>query len=539
MGVAAGEVGRTLRNNAEPRIVAVRMAVARAGMHRGDAAADRSPSLALFGFGKSSAENVGEAKKDAKPSVTEYSPEKAAKFFEHARNRHETESYNYAMQLWLDGLKQHPLSMEGLKGFFETARQYLEKGGKGVPRDVAKAINGGKSQIEKYLLSLLEWGCDPANSAAAVRAAVNAAELGLREPAVWIAERALKFAANDRRPRKDLLVQLMTACAKIEAYELAVRAGDAAVRLDPSDAKLAAEVRNMSAQATMTRGGYEKTGESGGFMSNVRDAAKQTRLEAEDRIAKTEETLDGLLAAAKTDYEARPEDKPSIQKYVKYLLERGRPEDEATAVGLLLESYEKFKEYRFKQAAGRVRIQQARRKIAELEKAAQTDEGAKERMVAARRALLDVETSEYQEQVAAYPTDLGLKFEYGKRLQESGRHEEAIAQFQESKVDVRLRAKSLYHLGVSFGAIDFNDEAIDTFRAALDLGGEQDENTKMALRYGLMASLMGRAAEQRSLADAEEAGKLASSIAIQQINYRDIRAKREELKALTAKLRGG
>lgn len=493
----------------------------------------RSPPLPLFGFGKSSSDNNGDGgKKDAKPSV-EYSPEKAAKFFERARTIHDTESYPYAMQCWLDGLKQNPLSVEGLEGFFKTAAAYLNKGGKGVPKDVVKAISSGKGDVEKYLLSLLEWGVEPTNAAAAVRATVNAANLGLREPGTWIAERALKFAVNDKRPRKDLLVQLMQAASKIDAFELAVRAGDAAVRVDPSDAKLGAEVRNMSAQATMSRGGYERSGEQGGFRSNVRDAAKQTRLEAEDRIAKTEETLDSLLEAARTDFEARPDDKPSMQKYVKYLLERGRPEDEAKAVELLTASFEKFKEYRFKELAGDLRIRQARRKVTEHEK------GDPDALAAARRTLLEIETEEFSERVAAYPTDLNKKFEFGKRLQESGRHEEAIAQFQQSKTDVRLRAKSLYHLGLSFGAIDFNDEAIDTFRAALDLGGEQDEKTKMALRYGLMLSLMGRAAEQRSLTDAEEAAKLASSIAIQEIGYRDIRAKREELKALTAKLRGG
>ncbi len=493
--------------------------------------------MPLFGFGKSSGDNGDDAKKDQKPSPTSYSPEKAAKFFEHARNRHETESFNYAMQLWLDGLRQHPLSMEGLTGFFNTAAAYLNKGGKGVPKDVVKAIGGGKGDIDKYLLSLLEWGCEPSNPAAAVRAASNAAAIGLREPGAWIAERALKFVVNDKRPRKDLLVTLMAACSKIEAFELAVRAGDAAVRLDPTDAKLGAEVRNMSAQATMTRGGYEKTGEQGGFRSNVRDLAKQARLEAEERIVKTEETLDGLLIAAKADYERRPDDKPAIQKYVKYLLERARPEDETQAVELLIASYQKFNEYRFKQLAGDLRIRQARRRVSEADKT-----GDPAAIASAKAALLEIETAEYAERVREYPTDLNIKFEFGKRLQESGRHEEAIAQFQESKTDVRLRARSLYHLGMSFSAIDFNDEAIDTFRAALDLGGaagaEQDENTKMALRYGLMSSLMSRAAEQKSLADAEEAAKLASSIAIQQINYRDIRAKRDELKALTARLRG-
>jgi hypothetical protein len=489
--------------------------------------------LPLFGFGKSSSESAADTKKDAKPTVTEYSPDKAAKFFDHARNRHETESFDYAMQLWLDGLKQHPLSMEGLQGFFATAAAYLNKGGKGVPRQVVKAIGGGKSDIEKYLMSLLEWGCEPTNAGAAVRALTNAANLGLREPATWIGERAFKFAVNDKRPRKELLVQIMQAAAKIEAFDLAVRAGDSAIKLDPTDAKLGLEVRNMSAQATMNRGGYEKTGEQGGFRSNVRDLAKQARLEAEDKVSKTEETLEGLLAAAKTEYESRPDDKPSIIKYVERLIERGRPEDEAKAAEILSAAYERFHEYRFKERLGDLRIRQARRKVAEQEKG--SDPAA---LATARRALLEVEAAEYSDRVAAYPTDLNKKFTFGQRLQELGRHEEAIAQFQESKIDVRLRARSLYHLGLSFGAIDFNEEAIDTFRAALDLGGEQDESTKMSLRYGLMAALMARAAEQRSLPDAEEAGKLASSIAIQQINYRDIRAKREELKALTAKLRG-
>jgi hypothetical protein len=43
--------------------------------------------------------------------------------------------------------------------------------------------------------------------------------------------------------------------------------------------------------------------------------------------------------------------------------------------------------------------------------------------------------------------------------------------------------------------------------------------------------------DQNDLANAEEAYKIASSIAIQNISYRDIRARREEIKQLAAKLK--
>ncbi len=66
-----------------------------------------------------------------------------------------------------------------------------------------------------------------------------------------------------------------------------------------------------------------------------------------------------------------------------------------------------------------------------------------------------------------------------------------------------------------------------------------DESLSMEIRYGLLCSLQARAIEQRSLPDAEEAYKFASAIAMKQINYRDIRLKREELKKLTGEIRQG
>ncbi|HYE03269.1 MAG TPA: tetratricopeptide repeat protein, partial [Phycisphaerales bacterium] len=313
--------------------------------------------------------------------------------------------------------------------------------------------------------------------------------------------------------------------------------GEEGVRADPADGKLHAEVRNMSAQATMTKGGFDQAGESGGFRANIRDAEKQRRLDEEERMVRGELTADRVVADARAAYQARPDDRPSITRYAKALLDRGTPADEQTAREVLLRAYEQTQEFRFRQMAGDIGLRQAKRQLAALEK--QGAEAA--RIEQARRALAELEAREYQARVAAYPTDLGLKLELGRRLLALDRHEEAIAVLQEAKADVKNRPKVLGHLGTAFEAIGWTDEAIETYRLALDPAhapvGGVDETTAMELRYGLMRALEARANESGDLASADEAYKLASSIAMEQISYKDVRARREALKQLAARLR--
>ncbi len=84
-----------------------------------------------------------------------------------------------------------------------------------------------------------------------------------------------------------------------------------------------------------------------------------------------------------------------------------------------------------------------------------------------------------------------------------------------------------------------NDEAIETLRQAQGMQLAGDESTEMELKYGLMEALLARAKEQSSLADAEEASSLASQIVIKNMSYKEVRARRDEAKALIAKLKGG
>lgn len=483
---------------------------------------------------------------DGKAKLPPVAPDKAAKFFEHAKNMQDATNYEYAMQLWLNGLRQDPTSMRGMEAFFESCKYFLADDTNKLSKETrgmfdGKGEAGANRDIERYLQSLLQWGVDPFDALLAVRAAENASKLGLVEPTYWIGERALGAVWKEKKPRKDLFLKLSELFAKVNAADKAVQAAQAALQLDPTDGKLAAEVRNLSAQATMTKGGYDKTGQAGGFRANVRDAEKQRHLEEGERIVKSEETLDRLVAAAAEDYQKRSEDPAAINVYAQRLTERGRPEDEKRALEVLDAAFKTTKQFRFRQMWGDLRLRRAARKVLKYkeEAAAGASPKAADVYKQAQTQYVQMEIEEIKLRVENYPTDLGLKFQLGRRYFEHGDFEQAISHFQQSQEDAKNRVESLRFLGLAFIKISWTDEAEATFRKALEAYKNHSDEIGMELRYGLLTALQTKAETGRDLAVAEEADKLASTIAIQQINFKDIRARRDALKKLIAEIKRG
>lgn len=501
---------------------------------------DDEPKPAPGGAGAGGGNGNGKDSGAASPDGPDYSPDKAARFFEHARTVHDTTNYEYAMQSWLAGLRQEPTSMRGLEGFWNSAVAFLsDSDGKPPSKDTLKMF-GGRSDTEKYLEALLQWGIKQFDALLAVKAAEAAAKLNMPEPVYWIGTRAMVVAAQEKKPRKELFLKLMEIFGKVGAFDRSVEAGGAAMKLDPTDGKLAAEVRNLAAQATMNRGGYENTGQSGGFRANVRDADKQRLLEEGERIVKTEETHERVIREAKADFEARPDDVAAAFKYLQRLRDRGRPEDEKAARELALKTYETSKQFRFREFYGDLRLRLASRKLNEYKTAA--DKDPKNAQInanyqQARIKFAEMEIEELKLKVEAYPTDLGLKYQLGRRDFELGNYDDAIGLFQESQKEAKHRLDSLYYIGLAFQKKEWVDEAIHSFRQALELHKTHSDDMGMALRYALMTALETKAGTDRDLALAEEADKLASSIAIQQIGYRDIRARRDSIKKVIADIK--
>ncbi len=497
--------------------------------------------MAIFGRKKSDDERQG-----TQPEAPgfEHAPEKAQRFFERAKTVHDSGQYEYALTLWLDGLKWDPTSVSALEQFAVSAAAFLGQGKGKLSRETVRNIDG-KRDVDRFAMALLQWGTHPRDAGAVVKAAEAAAkihettDLDMSEVVYWIAERALVIIGAGK-PKKDQYVRLMEACNKAGVYDLAVQAGDLATKIDPSDAELAARTRNLAAQATMSTGGYSQTGQEGGFRANIRDSEQQRIIEERERIVKTEDVKDRLVRVAEEEYRQRPDDLPVLRQYVKALKERGREEDEKLAYRLLMKVYEQTKQFQLKAEADDIRLRQARRALRRYQDAAEAspeDAQAQETYEKAKRKYLEMEVQTLREQVEAYPTDLRLKFELGKREMELGNLDEAIALFQESQHDPKFRAASLAMLGESFFRQDWVDEAIDTYRRALEDHADDRDASGLELRYGLMRALQKKAIDEQSLEAAGEAEKIASSIAIQQINFKDIKDRRNELKALVQEFR--
>lgn len=497
--------------------------------------------LALFGRkkGEDGSGDGAAATKGGSPDLFESDPVKAKKFFDHAQAVHDTTNYAYSSVLWLQGLRQDPTSMFGLERFFDSVRSFASLENRDRPTKEQTSNFNGKGPVEGYLSALLNWGTRPDDASRVLKVLETATKLDLVEQGYWIAEKSLPLLLNGRK--KDVLVKLKDALVKLGAFDLAVKAGEAALIADPTDTGLEQEVRNLAAQATMTSGGYERTGESGGFRANIRGSEEQRKLEEQSRIVKSEETVDRLIEDAKADYERRPDDRNTIGKYARILQERGKPEDIKTAFEVLMSAYKSTDEFRFRQQAGELRMKHARRQLLKLKEAADADPNsdAAKKFPDAQRKFTEMELQEFKLRAENYPTDLGLKYELGVRHFRLGNDEEAIALFQEAQHDAKHRTRVLNYLGQAFRRMGWNEEAADTFRRGLE-GVELDsDDLSLQMRYGLMDALAQHAEDARDLAAAEEAYKIGSGIAMQQISYRDIRERRDGLQKLIKELKAG
>jgi Flp pilus assembly protein TadD len=499
-----------------------------------------SSEVALALFGRSKGE-VEDASADAADGVPQPAPERAVRFFEHAQTSHEATNYEYAMQLWLSGLRQDPGSLRGVEGFFKSAGAFLGASGGKRSKDTEKSLSG-RGPVEKYLAGLFEWGSKPTDGSLAAKATEAASQIKQPEVAHWLGERALSIARADKKAKKDAFVRLLDALEAVGDFKLAALAGEDAVRLDPADQQLSTRVRNLAAKDTMSSGGYDATGQQGGFRANVRDMSKQRSLEEGERISKSEDVKDRLVAEAEAAHAQRPDDLPTINQLAKRLIERGRPEDEDRAVQLYAKAFKDTGQFRFREQEGEVRLRKARRALASYRAKAEQnpqDTAAQDLLRRAQNQFWQREAEELQLRVSNYPTNLELKYELAKRLAMLEQFDRAIPLLQEAQLDAKHRLGVLFLLGQCFERIGWTDEAIQTYRGAMDAVEDPSSTQGLEIRYGLMSALQSKAGAERDLESAVEAEKIASGIAIVQITFKDIRERREALKKLIAELRAG
>lgn len=469
-------------------------------------------------------------------------PDKARKWFEHGRTMMLSQNYEYALTCYASGVKLEPGNMEAHKVMWEAAVQFFNAGGKPASGKDIKAIDG-PGPVDRFAATEFAWMRDLNNVALAIKTLEAAGKAQQLEFGKWIAPRIKNIVFKQTQQKKSstsLLIQAKEAFSTVGAWDEAFQCIEAAVRIDPNNNGLAAELKELTAQRAIHQGGYaQNAGQEGAFRGFVKDSDRQKALEEQESLAGGGDTDSRNLERARREYEANPLSPEAVNKYAQLL--KRTEEGEETAHAVYTKAHKDLSEYRFRMAAGDIRIAQERRALRALREALATtpdDEAAKAAAAAQREKVLALESEEYRQRVERYPTDKSIRFELGRLEFERGNYEGAMASFQAAKEEARFRVSAAWMLGKCFAAEGWHQEAIGEYRDALKVLDAADKDRELEIKYDLMSSMIAVAREEQSLAMAKESADICSTIVRKNITFRDIRTKRKELDQLIRDLGG-
>lgn len=415
--------------------------------------------------------------------------EKARAFFQRAEEVASTDNFDYAIDMYLEGLRRCPDALED--GHAPLRRIALIRQGKGGKKpgigDKLKR-HGGKTPVDEMLNAEYLLAKDPDHLPYA-EAMLKAAVAGsYTRTATWVAQ--LVFIANNAsaKPSEQTYLLLKDCYADMGMYDKAVAACGKALELRPTDGALADEVRNLSAQLTVAKGKYE---EEGDFRKSIRDKDQQDRLHASDSLVKSVDFRARAVEEAKRAYAKKPDIPAIIFALVDALtgLETRQGFDEALKV--LDEVYERTKDFAYQRRAGELNVAKLKGDVRKVKVALQKAPGNEELKgkLAKVVELYDKASSvHYKRCVENYPTDLKMKYEYGQCLIKGEDYDEAIPLFQEAQRDPRFKIAAMDKTGLCFLLKGWYADAIDIFEQAFDACEVKDNATAKDLRYNLARS---------------------------------------------------
>jgi len=462
-------------------------------------------------------------------------PDKARGWFEHG---HKAADPDYALTCFANGIKLDPSPMSAHEAMFEAARKYC---GKPAAGKELRRIDG-PHPVEKFAAAEFAWMKDLNNPALALKfldASIKAMQW-VAEVGRWHCPHVLNVLRLQKKPSKSNLLSARDLFPELGAWDEALAAGEDALRLDPDDASLEIELKDISAQRAMDQGRYEEAaGEEGGFRKFVKNPEAQRELAEAASISGGLDVAGRNLERARREYEKSPEVPDVLNQYAQLLRAVDTPESMEQAYAIFMKGFEATGQYRFRAFAGDIRIAQARERLKPLQ--ATVNQGTANNDAAtayeeARGTLLELQHAEFIERIKEYPTDRKLRQRLGEVQFELGRYDDAMPCFQEAKDDPQLKVRAGHMLGRSFAAQSWHDDAVKEFKEALQRVEPGDKDTELAIRYDLMVSLMEHAGTERSVEHAREALEICSSILRKDVTYRDIRNRRSESDQLVKEL---
>jgi tetratricopeptide (TPR) repeat protein len=454
--------------------------------------------------------------------------DKAQVFFDRAQQATARSNFDYAIQMYLEGLRYDPDALEqGHLRLHELAMLRQSKGGKKPSMVERMKRLRGKNPLEQMLNAEYLFAKNPDHlpyAEAMLKAAVAG---GYKKTVAWIAN--IVFQANNaaKRPSAHTYILLKDSYKTIGQYDKAIIACQLASKLKPEDGELADEFKNLTAELTMARGKYDQEGD---FRQSIKDREVQEKLQSQKAVVKTEDYRVSAVEEARKEYEQDPNLPKNIFNLADALADLQDDKGEKEAIELLDKAYRNKSDFSFKQRAGQIQIKWLKRKIRQAKAAVEAnpeDSEAKSRLSKLNAYLNNTELEHYRLCVENYPTDLQVKYEYGSLLVRNKKYDDAIPLFQEAQKDPRHKISSMDKIGLCFFYKGWYVDAIDIFNQAIDAYEIKDDGVAKELRYNLARSYEQKGETAKSL-------EIYRKIAQLDFGYRDVRQRVDKIRGQEA-----
>ncbi|MBU2596005.1 MAG: hypothetical protein KJ757_00350, partial [Planctomycetes bacterium] len=227
---------------------------------------------------------------------------KAVTFFKRAEEVAATDNFDYAIDLYIEGLQRAPDAVEqGHKPLRYNALVRQGKGGKKPSMFEKMKHSRGKTPLENMLNTEFLLAKDPDNLTYAEQMLNAAVAGGFKKTALWIADLIFEANRSVEKPSLQTFLLLKDSYAAIEEYAKAVSACGYACRLKPEDGVLAGEFKNLSAKLAMQKGKYDQQGD---FRDSIQDRETQEKYQAQQAVIKSMDFRQQAIADAQQLYQA-------------------------------------------------------------------------------------------------------------------------------------------------------------------------------------------------------------------------------------------
>ncbi len=450
---------------------------------------------------------------------------KARLFFDRGRTVADTGNFEYAIEMYVQGLSLDPEDVEAHKFLREISLKRKASGGKPLGMfdrmKLAKVTKDDKQNLLNFE-KLLAY--DPGVTDYMLGILQNAHRGGFYDSVLWIGPILQKANADAKTPDFNKFIILKDVYKQLGEWKLATDACHYAMKLHPNNMELGTELKNLGAQHTMTKGGY---GKARSFRESMRDGEGQKRLMDQDKDIQSADLLVRMVKETEAEYQADPEDSARLGKYVDALRRTEQPEYEEQAMQILDEQFQRTRQFRFRKTLGEIRMAQLARRertLREQVNADPTDDEAKTMYQDFVNERNETELAEYQLLLEAYPTDSTARFAVAQRLFRLKRFQDAIPVFQQVRADPKYRSTAGVFLGEAFLFSGFVDEAVDTLKVIIEEYPNKGDDRSREMYYWY-----GRALEEKK--ETPGAIKCYSQVAQWEFNYRDVQTRIKRLRS--------